>query len=88
MKAYGWPRPPIVIAIVLSEVVEKFLWLSTNTYGWTMFQRPQFLAILGAVAVFAAIGMRVQKAATQYENVIEEEVIGPGKNDAQPEVKA
>ena len=88
MKAFGWPRPPIVIAIVLSEVVEKFLWLSTNTYGWAMFQRPQFLAILGAVAVFAAIGMRVQKAATQYENVIEEEIIGVGQNDGQPEVKS
>ena len=70
----GQRATPIVIAIVLSEVVEKFLWLSTNTYGWSMFQRPQFLAIIAAVGVFAVIGIRVQKAATQYENVIEDEI--------------
>jgi|TARA_Y100000814_G_scaffold150715_1_gene109797 TctA family transporter len=67
MKAYGWPRPPIVIAIVLAEVVEKYLWLSVNTYGWTMFQRPQFIAILVVVLVAAMIGMRVQRNAAKIQ---------------------
>tara|TARA_A100001037_G_C14522480_1_gene359372 strand:- start:60 stop:383 length:324 start_codon:yes stop_codon:yes gene_type:complete len=67
MKAYGWPRPPIVIAIVLAEVVEKYLWLSVNTYGWTMFQRPQFIAILVVVLIGAVIGMRVQRNAAKIQ---------------------
>ena len=67
MKAYGWPRPPIVIAIVLAEVVEKYLWLSVNTYGWTMFQRPQFISILVVVVIAALIGRRVQRNAAKIQ---------------------
>ena len=66
MKAYGWPRPPIVIAIVLADTVEKYLWISVNTYGWAMLSRWQFLAILAAVAIGAVIGMRVQRSAAPH----------------------
>ena len=69
MKAYGWPRPPIVIAIVLAEIVEKYLWISVNTYGWAMFQRWQFIAILFAVAAGAVIGMKVQRSAAKIAGV-------------------
>jgi TctA family transporter len=54
MKRYGWPRPPILIAVVLGDILEKYLWLSSQTYGWSMFARPQFVIILvGAVAITA-----------------------------------
>jgi TctA family transporter len=46
MKRYGWPRPPILIAVVLGTALEKYLWLATQTYGWSMFARPQFVIIL------------------------------------------
>ena len=68
MKAYGWPRPPIVIAIVLAEIAEKYLWLSANTYGWEMLQRPQFVLILVAVLVTMVVGMRVQSGASKMQS--------------------
>lgn len=63
MKAYGWPRPPILIAVVLAEIVEKYLWLSANTYGWSMFLRPQFLAIIALMALVMVVSLRIQRGA-------------------------
>ena len=63
MKFYGWPRPPILMALVLSKIVEKYLWLSINTYGLSMLLRPQFLAIIVAVGIVIFISMRLQASA-------------------------
>jgi len=61
MKAYGWPRPPIIVAIVLSEIIEKYLWISVQAYGVSMLARPQFLGILFVVVAVLAIGYRTQR---------------------------
>ena len=63
MKKYGWPRPPILIAIVLAEIVEKYLWISTNTYGWSMFLRPQFLTIIALMVLVMIVSLRTQAGA-------------------------
>jgi TctA family transporter len=63
MKRYGWPRPPILIAVVLAEIVEKFLWLSVNTYGFSMFLRPQFLSIIVVMIVVMVVSFRIQASA-------------------------
>lgn len=60
MKRYGWPRPPILIAVVLGKILEKYLWLSINTWGWSMLARPQFLAIFAFMAVFVGTSFWVQ----------------------------
>ena len=63
MKRYGWPRPPILIAVVLAEIVEKFLWLSVNTYGFSMFFRPQFVGIIAAMLLVMVVSFRIQAGA-------------------------
>lgn len=63
MKRYGWPRPPILIAVVLAEIVEKYLWLSVNTYGFSMFSRPQFLGIIAVMVVVMVVSLRMQAGA-------------------------
>jgi TctA family transporter len=63
MKRYGWPRPPILIALVLSRPVEKYLWLSINTYGFGMLARPQFSGILVIVVLLTVWAVRVQAKA-------------------------
>ena len=63
MKRYGWPRPPILIAVVLAEIVEKFLWLSINTYGFSMFLRPQFLSIIAVMVLVMVVSFRIQAGA-------------------------
>ena len=60
MKRYGWPRPPILIAVVLAEIVEKFLWLSINTYGFSMFLRPQFLGIIVVMVLVMVVSFHIQ----------------------------
>lgn len=63
MKRYGWPRPPILIAVVLAEIVEKFLWLSINTYGFSMLLRPQFVGIIAVMVLVMVVSFRIQAGA-------------------------
>jgi len=63
MKKYGWPRPPILIAVVLADIVEKYLWISANTYGFSMFLRPQFLAIIAIMVFVMIVSLRIQASA-------------------------
>ena len=64
MKAYGWPRPPILIAVVLSQLLEKYAWLSIASFGWRLFARPQFLMVLVIlIVVFVAVWNLQRKSA-------------------------
>jgi putative tricarboxylic transport membrane protein len=47
MKRLGWARPPFLIAFVLSNPTERYLWISVNRFGWSWLTRPGTLAILG-----------------------------------------
>jgi TctA family transporter len=69
MKRMGWPRPPFLIAFVLSNPTERYLWISVNRYEWAWLLRPGVLAILGllvASLVYWAISRKRegQKATT------------------------
>ncbi len=54
MKRFGWPRPPLIIGFVLGATVEKYLYISILTYGWSWMSRPSvvvlFLLIVLALA--------------------------------------
>jgi len=65
MKRYGWPRPPILIAVVLAGIVEKFLWLSMNTYGFSMLLRLQFLSIIAIMVLVMVVSLKVQAGASR-----------------------
>ena len=40
MKRLGWARPPFLIAFVLSNPTERYLWISVNRYGLSWLTRP------------------------------------------------
>ena len=63
MKRYGWPRPPILIAVALADILERFLWISVSNYGWGMLLRPQFLAILAFMVAVTLFSLRAQRGA-------------------------
>lgn len=63
MKRYGWPRPPILIAVALADILERFLWISVNNYGWGMLLRPQFLVILAFMVAVTLFSLRAQRGA-------------------------
>jgi len=51
MKLFDWPRPPLLVAVVLGGQLEGYLWLSNARYGWTWLLQPGVLAILLLVIV-------------------------------------
>ena len=59
MKRQGWPRPPLIIGFVLGSTVEKYLYISILTYGWTWMSRPWVIVLaLLIVAALAAPAIR------------------------------
>jgi TctA family transporter len=48
MRRYGWPRPPLLVAVVLGAQVQQYLWLSVDRYGleWMLFPSVIFLFLL------------------------------------------
>ena len=50
MKRLGWPRPPMVLGIVVGGIFERYLFISTQLYGWGWLLRWPVLAILACVA--------------------------------------
>ncbi|MGA8076413.1 MAG: tripartite tricarboxylate transporter permease [Xanthobacteraceae bacterium] len=49
MKRLGWPRPPMVLGIVVGAIFERYLFISTQLYGWGWLVRWPVLAILACV---------------------------------------
>jgi putative tricarboxylic transport membrane protein len=50
MKRLGWPRPPMVLGIVIGGIFERYLYISTSLYGIGWLWRPVVLVILCLVA--------------------------------------
>jgi putative tricarboxylic transport membrane protein len=50
MKRLGWPRPPMVLGIVIGGIFERYLYISTSLYGAAWLLRPVVLGILVLVA--------------------------------------
>ena len=67
MKRYGWPRPPILIAVALGTILEKYLVISVAAYGFTMFLRPVFLIVSALMVLVMLWGMRLQKGAASAQ---------------------
>ena len=51
MKETGWPRPPLLLGFVLSLVLERYLFISLNTFGWSWLTRPGVLILFGVIIV-------------------------------------
>jgi len=50
MARFGWPRPPLLLGLVLGPLAENKLFLSTDNYGAAWLARPGVL-LLGAIIV-------------------------------------
>ena len=45
MEKLAWPRPPVLLGLVLGPLAENRLFLSTDNYGWGWTSRPGVLII-------------------------------------------
>ncbi|MYZ48588.1 tripartite tricarboxylate transporter permease [Propylenella binzhouense] len=46
MKHLKWPRPPLVLAFVLGETIERYMFISVERYGTDWFTRPLVVILL------------------------------------------
>jgi putative tricarboxylic transport membrane protein len=46
MKSLGWPRPPMVLGLVIGAIFERYLFISTQLYGIGWLYRPVVIGIL------------------------------------------
>lgn len=59
MKQFKWPRPPLVLGLVLGDSIERYMFISIERYGFSWLARPVvavllILAIVGLVRPFIA----------------------------------
>jgi len=50
MKRFGYPRPPLVLGMILGLLMEKYLYISTARYDFGWLQRPLVIILLVLVA--------------------------------------
>lgn len=60
MKRLGWPRPPLILGLVLGTMCERYYFISTEVYGAGFFARPIVVIILLA-ALWVIIGPSIRK---------------------------
>jgi TctA family transporter len=51
MKRYGWPRPPVLVAVVLGPQLQAYLWLTTDLFGWSWVTHLDVLAIFVIILI-------------------------------------
>jgi TctA family transporter len=54
MKQFKWPRPPLILGVVLGDTIERYLFISVERYGLTWLDRP-VVAILLTIAVIGLV---------------------------------
>lgn len=61
MLAYGWPRPPLILGLILGKIGENYLFISTSRYGasWLLFPSVIVLILITiAILVYPLIKQR------------------------------
>ncbi|MQA67111.1 MAG: hypothetical protein GEU76_14620 [Alphaproteobacteria bacterium] len=52
MKRLRWPRPPLILGVVLGTIVERYTFFSVNRYGWEwLWKEPYIVPIVLAIAL-------------------------------------
>jgi TctA family transporter len=59
MKQLGWPRPPLILGLVLGSMFERYYFISNQIYGLRFFTRPVVVAVLLA-ALWVILGPSIR----------------------------
>ncbi|MGH9463625.1 MAG: tripartite tricarboxylate transporter permease [Vicinamibacteria bacterium] len=55
MKRLDWPRPPLILGVVLGGIVERYLFISISRYQWSWIARPLVIIFL-AISILSVMG--------------------------------
>jgi len=75
MKQFKWPRPPLVLGLVLGDSIERYMFISIERYSFSWLARPVVvvllaMAIIGVVRPFLADVRRqggIRKLLTSFQ---------------------
>ena len=52
MKRCGWPRPPLILGFVLGKLIERYMFISVERYGWDWLTN-WFVVLMFAVSILS-----------------------------------
>ncbi|MGH8056142.1 MAG: tripartite tricarboxylate transporter permease, partial [Candidatus Entotheonellia bacterium] len=58
MRRFGYPRPAMILGLVLGDLMEKYLYRSVASYGFTWLARPAVIALLILAATSFILTLR------------------------------
>lgn len=64
MKRFAWPSPPLILGLVLSKIVENYLFISVGAYGLAWLGRPLVLLIMILTIISLVFGIRQTRKRT------------------------
>jgi TctA family transporter len=68
MLLYGWPRPPLVLGLILGKIGENYLWISTAAYGWKWLTFPSVLILIAlTIAIVAYPTIKERRGRAKYD---------------------
>ena len=65
MRRYGYPRPAMILGLVLGDLMEKYLYRSVASYGFTWLGRPAVIVLLILAAGSLVLTLRGRMKARQ-----------------------
>ena len=64
MKQFKWPRPPLILGVVLGDTIERYLFISIERYSLSWMLRP-VVVVLFALAILGLVRPFLQDVRTQ-----------------------
>jgi TctA family transporter len=58
MKRFGYPRPAMILGLVLGDLMEKYLYRSMASYGFSWLMRPGVIVLLVLTTVSFVFTLR------------------------------
>jgi TctA family transporter len=65
MRRYGYPRPAMILGLVLGDLMEKYLYRSVASYGFTWLGRPAVITLLAIATLSLVMTLRGRLKARQ-----------------------
>ncbi len=80
MEKLEWPRPPVLLGLVLGPLAENRLFLSTDNYGWAWTGRPGVLAIF-ALTLFGIFYPMIKSRRAERDKAREDATAQTGASE-------
>ena len=71
MKRFSWPRPPLILGLVLSGIIENYLFISISRYGATWMMRPIVMIVMVLIAASLYYGIRNSRKQLELQRMRE-----------------